>query len=74
VRKFAEEIGSKLVAFIPKEQIVQDCERDGFSVLEKAPDSDIAQVYRNLARTIMSNSDSALSKPLDDERLRELTR
>lgn len=74
VRRFAEEIGSKLVSFIPKEQIVQDCERDGFSVLEKAPDSDIALVYRDLARAIMSNSESALPKSLEDERLRELTR
>ncbi len=74
VGKFAEEIGSELIAFIPKEQIVQDCERDGFSVLEKAPDSEIAQVYRNLARAIMSRNKSVMANALDDERLRELTR
>jgi nitrogenase iron protein NifH len=74
VGKFAEEIGSDLIAFIPKEQIVQDCERDGFSVLEKAPDSEIAQVYRNLARAIMSRNKSVMANALDDERLRELTR
>lgn len=74
VRRFSEEIGSRLVAFIPKEQIVQDCERDGFSVLEKAPRSDIAQVYRDLAKAIMFNDQSILPGSLDDERLRELTR
>ncbi|MDO9516523.1 MAG: Ni-sirohydrochlorin a,c-diamide reductive cyclase ATP-dependent reductase subunit [Methanosarcinaceae archaeon] len=74
VRKFAEEMGSDLIAFIPKEQIVQDCERDGFSVMEKAPDSEIAQVYRNLARAIMSRNKSVMANALDDERLRELTR
>lgn len=74
VSKFAEEIGSELIAFIPKEQIVQDCERDGFSVLEKAPDSEIAQVYRNLARAIMSRNKSVIVNALEDERLRELTR
>ncbi len=74
VGKFAEEIGSDLIAFIPKEQIVQDCERDGFSVLEKAPDSEIAQVYRNLARAIMSRNKSVMANALEDERLRELTR
>ena len=74
VGKFAEEIGSELIAFIPKEQIVQDCERDGFSVLEKAPDSEIAQVYRNLARAIMSRNKSVMANALEDERLRELTR
>ncbi|HJH31397.1 MAG TPA: Ni-sirohydrochlorin a,c-diamide reductive cyclase ATP-dependent reductase subunit [Methanosarcinaceae archaeon] len=74
VSKFAEEIGSELISFIPKEQIVQDCERDGFSVMEKAPDSEIAQVYRNLARAIMSRNRSVMVKALEDERLRELTR
>lgn len=74
VKKFSEEIGSKLMAFIPKEQIVQDCERDGFSVLEKAPDSSVAAVYRELAHTIMSNESSVMPLALEDERLRELTR
>ena len=74
VQKFADELGSQLVAFIPKEQIVQDCERDGFSVMEKAPDSKVAQVYRDLAKSIMSNTKSVMPHALEDERLRELTR
>lgn len=74
VTKFATEIGSELMAFIPKEQIVQDCERDGFSVMEKAPDSNVAQVYRKLARSIMERDSSVMPEALDDERLRELTR
>ncbi len=74
VRKFSEEIGSKLMAFIPKEQIVQDCERDGFSVVEKAADSSVADIYRELAIAIMSNEDSVMPSALKDERLRELTR
>lgn len=74
VTKFASEIGSELMAFIPKEQIVQDCERDGFSVMEKAPDSNVAQVYRKLAKAIMERDSSVMPEALDDERLRELTR
>ncbi|TGC11387.1 Ni-sirohydrochlorin a,c-diamide reductive cyclase ATP-dependent reductase subunit [Methanolobus halotolerans] len=74
VRKFSEEIGSKLMAFIPKEQIVQDCERDGFSVIEKAPYSSIAVTYRELAHAIMANDSSVMPTALEDERLRELTR
>ncbi|ABE51973.1 Ni-sirohydrochlorin a,c-diamide reductive cyclase ATP-dependent reductase subunit [Methanococcoides burtonii] len=74
VTKFASEIGTDLMAFIPKEQIVQDCERDGFSVMEKAPDSSIAQVYRDLAKAIMQRDTSVMPVALDDERLRELTR
>ncbi|NPE28416.1 Ni-sirohydrochlorin a,c-diamide reductive cyclase ATP-dependent reductase subunit [Methanococcoides sp. SA1] len=74
VTKFASEIGTDLMAFIPKEQIVQDCERDGFSVMEKAPDSSIAQVYRDLAKAIMQRETSVMPVALDDEHLRELTR
>ena len=72
--EFASEIGSELVAFIPKDNVVQDCERDGFSVIEKAPDSEIAGVYRKLATAIMDCEESAIPNPLDDERLRELLR
>lgn len=74
VSKFAEEIGSQLMAFIPKSQIVQDCERDGFSVMEKAPDSEIAGVYRKLIEAILKNEKKVMVSSLSDERLRELTR
>lgn len=73
VNEFAREIGSKLLAFIPKDVLVQKCEREGYSVIEKAPDSEIAGVYRKLARTIMSKNDAKIPEPLDDPRLRELT-
>ncbi len=74
VRKFSEEIGSRLMAFIPKSQIVQDCERDGYSVMEKAPDSDIADVYRRLGKAMMENEKRVMADSLTDERLRELTK
>ncbi|ADI73466.1 Nitrogenase [Methanohalobium evestigatum Z-7303] len=76
VEEFAHEIGSELLSFIPKEQIVQDCEREGYSVMDIAPDSKIAQVYRELAQKIMSKTepDSVLPNSMDDEQLRELAR
>jgi len=60
------------VAFIPKDPIVQLCERKGVTVIEGAPDSGIAKVYRSLAREIMSPAGLRLPKPLSDERLRQL--
>ncbi len=74
VSEFAKEIGSSLLAFIPKDVLVQTCEREGFSVIEKAPDSSIANVYRQLARSIMTRNEGKIPVPLDDKRLRELTR
>ncbi len=74
VGKFANEIGSQMIAFIPKDVLVQTCEREGFSVIEKAPDSSIAGVYRRLARSIMTRNKGRIPAPLDDIRLRELTK
>ena len=74
VSEFAKEVGSQLLAFIPKDVLVQTCERDGYSVIEKAPDSQIAAVYRKLAKSIMGKRDGKIPVPLDDNRLRELTR
>jgi nitrogenase iron protein NifH len=74
VSEFAKEIGSQLLAFIPKDVLVQTCERDGFSVIEKVPDSEIAGVYRKLAKSIMGKRVGKIPEPLDDKRLRELTR
>jgi len=73
VNAFARELGSDLLAFIPKDPLVQTCERAGFSVIEKEPDSEIAKVYRKLARSIMKRDSACVPKPLTDARLRELT-
>jgi len=73
VEKFARELGSEMVAFIPKDPLVQRCERRGVSVIEGAPDSDIASVYRKLAEHVAGNSEPRHPVPIDDERLRELS-
>jgi len=62
-----------LFACIPKDPIVQHCERRAVTVIEGAPDSDIADVYRTLAREIMSDAKPTIPEPLSDERLRELS-
>jgi nitrogenase iron protein NifH len=71
--KFAEELNSRLVAFIPKDPIVQQCERRAVTVIEGAPDSAIADVYRALGREVMAGAEPRVPQPLSDERLRELS-
>lgn len=73
VDRFAKELGSSMVAFIPKDPIVQACERKGVSVIEGAPDAPIAGVYRSLAREVSGASRSRIPEPMGDERLRELS-
>jgi nitrogenase iron protein NifH len=72
--KFARELNSRLVAFIPKDPIVQQCERRALTVIEGAPASEIADVYRALAREIMSGAKPTVPEPLTDERLMEISR
>ncbi|WNY25966.1 Ni-sirohydrochlorin a,c-diamide reductive cyclase ATP-dependent reductase subunit [Methanolapillus millepedarum] len=74
VEEFSTKIGSRLIGYIPKDPIVQSCERDGYSVLEKAPDSDIAKVYKQLAVELMNNKTRVKAVPLDDEQLRNLSK
>jgi nitrogenase iron protein NifH len=73
VEKFARELGSEMVAFIPKDPIVQRCERRGVSVIEGAPESEIAQVYRKLAEHVAGDSKPRHPSPIDDDKLRELS-
>jgi nitrogenase iron protein len=74
VESFARELENRMVAFIPKDPLVQECERRGVTVIEGAPDSDIAQVYRQLAKAVMGDAEPLLPRPISDERLRELSR
>jgi len=74
VAKFAQELNSRMVAFIPKEPIVQQCERRAVTVIEGAPESKMADVYRTLAREVMSGGEPRVPEPLSDERLMELSR
>ena len=46
MESFAKELGSTLVAFIPKDPLVQQCERRGVTAIEGASESSIAGVYR----------------------------
>ncbi len=73
VESFAKELGSRMVAFIPKDPLVQKCERRGVTVIEGSPDSEIAAVYRQLARSIIEGASPKIPEPLSDERLRELS-
>ncbi len=74
VESFARELDNRMVAFIPKEPLVQECERRGVTVIEGAPDSEIAKTYRQLARAVMGESNPKVPLPISDERLRELSR
>ncbi|MFJ7733527.1 AAA family ATPase [Lysinibacillus sp. NPDC097231] len=53
VREALEEIETDLVYKFPRDPIVQKCEKENLTVIEGAPDSDLANEYRRLAEIVM---------------------
>ena len=62
---FAQTIGSQLVGFVPHSPVIQACEVEGQTVLQHSPDSAEAEVFRALARSILSNSARVIPTPID---------
>lgn len=52
-----EDLKTDLVHVIPRDPMVQACEDRGMTVIEGAPDSPMAGVYRELARIIMERTE-----------------
>lgn len=53
VRKFADDIESSVISVIPRNGIVQEAEEAGRTVVSAFPDSEMAAVYRGLAKKIL---------------------
>jgi nitrogenase iron protein NifH len=54
VKRAAQEMGIEVVAEIPRDPTIQACEDENMTVIEGAPDSDLAKTYRKLAQKIMN--------------------
>lgn len=72
LRAFAKELGTKLLYFVPRDNIVQHAEINKQTVIEYAPDSNQAQEYRNLAEAVINNQDFAIPTPMTQERLEQI--
>jgi nitrogenase iron protein NifH len=72
VTRFAERIGSSLISFVPRSTVVQKAELHKKTVIEYAPSSDQASVYRGLAENILANQRMDIPEPLEVEELEEL--
>lgn len=72
VREFASRIGSRLVTFVPRDPVVQHAELNRKTVIEYAPDSALAGIYRDLAAAICSNDHQDIPEPLSIHDLESL--
>ncbi|CAJ37158.1 nitrogenase iron protein (nitrogenase reductase) [Methanocella arvoryzae MRE50] len=73
VGRFADALGVPLLSYIPRSRIVQQCEREGKTVIEASPDSGTASIYRGLAAKVLMEKDNKVPEALEDAYLRELT-
>ena len=72
LREFSKELGTKLLYFVPRDNIVQRAEINRKTVIEYKPDSNQAQEYRNLADAVINNTDFTIPTPMTQERLEEI--
>jgi nitrogenase iron protein NifH len=69
LRAFAAELGTQLIYFVPRDNIVQHAEIHRKTVIEYRNESGQAQEYRNLAQKIEENKLLVIPKPMPQERL-----
>jgi nitrogenase iron protein NifH len=72
LRAFAEELGTRLVHFIPRDNVVQRAEINRKTVIEYKPDEKQADEYRTLAKSIEENDHFVIPRPMTPERLEEI--
>ncbi|MCP1662081.1 MAG: Ni-sirohydrochlorin a,c-diamide reductive cyclase ATP-dependent reductase subunit [Methanocalculus sp. MSAO_Arc1] len=72
VAEFAEAIGSRLITFIPRSPTVQQAELNKKTVIEYAPASSQAEVYRLSAGAILGNTEYSIPTPLTIDELESL--
>ena len=72
VEEFAAKLGTKLLYFVPRDNVVQRAENRRKTVIEYAPDAAQADEYRALARTLGENQEFAIPTPLDNDTLEAL--
>ena len=72
LRAFSKELGTKLLYYVPRDNIVQRAEINKKTVIEYKPDSQQAEEYRNLAEAVINNTEFAIPTPMTQERLEEI--
>ena len=72
LRAFSKELSTKLLYFVPRDNVVQRAEINKKTVIQYAPDSNQAQEYRNLAQAVIDNQDFTIPTPMTQERLEEI--
>jgi nitrogenase iron protein NifH len=66
IPEFASRLGTSFVRFVPRSPVIQACELEGRAVVDHAPNSDEARIFRDLARAILENDSRVIPTPMND--------
>lgn len=72
VEEFAKRTGTRVIAKIPKSDLIPKAESAAKTVIEYAPDSDIANLFRHYAKILLENNEGTVPRPLSTDELYEL--
>lgn len=72
VRAFANELGTQMIHFVPRDNVVQQAEIRKKTVIEYKPECHQADEYRELARKIENNTKFVIPTPITQERLEQI--
>lgn len=72
LKAFADEIGSQLIHFVPRDNLVQRAEINKKTVIDFDPVANQADEYRKLAASIDNNKMFVIPKPMVQDRLEQL--
>ncbi|MBO4408137.1 MAG: nitrogenase iron protein [Clostridiales bacterium] len=72
LKAFAKELGTQLIYFVPRDNVVQHAEINRKTVIEYAPKTNQAEQYRQLAKAIDENKMFTIPTPMTQERLEEI--
>ena len=71
VDDFADRTHTQIIEYVPRSITVTQCELQGKTTIEAAPDSEQAKIYLRLAKKISEHTESKVPSPLETGELRE---
>ena len=69
LEEFAKKIGTQLIAAIPRSELIPQAELNSKTIMEFAPNTELANIYSEIANHIEQHSNPVIPTPLSDTEL-----
>jgi nitrogenase iron protein len=69
IEQFAKKIGTEMIAFIPRSDLISQAELHSKTITEFAPDTDLAKVFLSIANHIERHQNPVIPSPLSEDEL-----